>query len=331
MLLVVHLAFGSANIWHGLARTNLLLFALVLLVGIAQQIVRAERAAIMLSGEQAVTTGQSFTSMVVSHGIGDLLPLIPGGPLLRAVLLRRGTGLALSFAIGVFTVEGVLDTALPALGALYLLLVATLPHWLNLVFAAALTQAVVCVAAPVLLAVLVGRLCRRVTIPARLRSVVAIGECLAAGFRCIMTRGRHRMVSVAALTAAIGAMSMVQLQLALHAFALHTPAINLLVLLVVTQLMGSIPIKIPGSGSVAVAAVLPVLGLHGAGAAAYLLISRAIFANVGLLLAVVVIGWWTARGNRQALGIRAMFRAARRGDLESAAMTVTPSERPPSQ
>jgi hypothetical protein len=85
----------------------------------------------------------------------------------------------------------------------------------------------------------------------------------------------------------------------LRAFGLAASVNDLLLLLVLTLAAGSLPIKIPGAGTVATTAALAVAGIHGPGVAGFVLVSRVVFSSETAVLALALLGWWNVRRSHQ--------------------------------
>jgi len=85
---------------------------------------------------------------------------------------------------------------------------------------------------------------------------------------------------------------------------------DVILILVLTLAAGSIPVKLPGAGTIATTEILRVAGMHGSGLAGYVLASRAVFSSETFLLAVAPLGWWTVTGHCPSLGlssVRSLF------------------------
>jgi hypothetical protein len=304
------------------------LLALVVGLGIVDQVVRARRAQLMLSRDRPVPLQASYGAMVVGHGIGDLVPLVPGGPLLRSVLTERLTGIPIAFSTGVYMLEGILDGLGPALVISYLLLALALPAWIHLILLGALAQSVCLLLLPMLVVATAHRLpslCRERGILPRLAQ---FGCQITDGLQGLSSRGWRVALPVVCLSLLVTALAAVQMTLFLHAFGLTASFNDLFLLLVLNLTSGSIPIKIPGFGTLTAAAALPVAGIHGAGLAGYVLISRVVFSSETVALAAFVLSWWTVTRNRCFSGLGDMFHLSRGKEAPNAGRQLYPPATP---
>jgi hypothetical protein len=91
----------------------------------------------------------------------------------------------------------------------------------------------------------------------------------------------------------------VQLGVLLRAFALTTTVNNALLILVLMLAGNSIPVKIPGAGTLMLAGMLTLVGVHGPGLAGYVLVSRILSSTETPLMALIIIGWWSVLRSHQ--------------------------------
>jgi hypothetical protein len=285
-------AASSANIW-------LLLEAVG--VGALIQIVRAQRSRWLLGQWHPVSLSHSYAAMVVGHGIGDLVPIAPGGPVLRTVLTERLTGIPIAFSSGVYVLEGMLDVIAPALLIPYFLLMLPLPGWIHWVLIGVVVQATLLLALLVVLA-----LGSRVLPEGRLphfavSRLLRLSRQITEGLRAFTSGGPKRCLLIFGISMLLIVLTLGQLTLFLHAFALKGSVDGRLLLLVVMLSAGSIPIKIPALGTISAAAALPVAGITGPAVGGYLLTSQFVLSSESVVLAALVLGWWFARGIRHPL------------------------------
>lgn len=295
-VLVDHL-YGFHRLSTALDQAHIRFLAPVLLLGIADQLLRARRAQFLLSAEKAVSLSASYGAMVVGHGVGDMLPLVPGGLALRSVLTHRLGRVPVAFAAGAYMLEGLFDGLGPALLAAYLLLALAAPAWTRWVLLGALLQSALLLL-PILLRRLAPALHAGCARRPHLTSLLATTDRLTSGLRALTTRGWRSTVAIIAFSLAITAVAALQLALFLRAFSLHASARDMLLVLVLTMVSGSLPIKLPGFGTLTAVVVLPAAGVHGPGLAAYVLISRAVQTSQTPFLAACLLGWWAMTGNR---------------------------------
>jgi Lysylphosphatidylglycerol synthase TM region len=296
-------SFGLQQVAAEASRANLWPIVGAVALGAVIQVVRAQRTRYLLGQQRAVSLFHSFAAMVVGHGIGDLVPLAPGGPVLRSVLTQRLTRIPVAFSSGVFMVEGTLDVLAPAVLVPYLLFVVPLPTWARWVLVGVLMQATLLLAMLVVLAIR-----PRLRPGRRLRSLSAsrlmdLARQVTDGLRALSANGPRKSLMVAGLSLLVITLMAGQVALFLRAFALTVSANSLLLILVIMLSSGSIPIKIPAFGTITAAAVLPVAGIHGPNVGGYLVTSQFLLSSETIALALLVLGWWFVRGNRPVRGM----------------------------
>jgi hypothetical protein len=279
--------FGTAGTLAALGQAHLSVLLLVVAVGVVTQIVRAERARRMLTRRHALTFGESYGSMVIGHGIGDLIPLAPGGPALRCAVLERRAHVPVPFSAGAFVVEGVLDAVGLVFAAAGLLLVGwrLAPAGLLLPGAGVLAL-VVAVLVVTRLRIRPPRFTQR---PAFRRVLHDLGG----GLVVLRDAGRASLVTIFGLTLLATALSGLQVALYLFAFGLASSPRTVLLVVLLTLVGGILPVKFPGAGTLTATAVLAVAGLHGPGVSGYLLVSRALLSSQTTFLALLVLAWWS--------------------------------------
>jgi hypothetical protein len=300
--------YGVDPLVTTLLHANRAQLVLAVVIGAVIQLVRAQRSAVLLSGDHRVRLDDAYHGMVVGHGIGDLVPIAPCGVALRCFLTERLSRLSLSFSAGVFMLEGVLDGLGPALLTGCLLLTLNLPTWLRILLVATLAQALFLFSVP-FVAQILRRSSRLSLLPGWITRFIALGEDVADGLVSGLARGFGTILSVVGCSLLITALGAVQLVLFLSAFSLTTSLGGVLLILVLTLAAGSLPIKIPGSGTVATAAVLQVAGIHGAHVAGFVLMSRVVLSSETTLLACGTLAWWCATGKMHDLRVGAALQS----------------------
>jgi hypothetical protein len=292
-LTVLAASFGVSAVVNALSDVHRTSITCAVALGVLIQILRAQRARYLLVQKREITLGHSYGAMVVSHGIGDLLPLAPAGPLLRSALTHRFSRIPVAFSSGVFMLEGLLDGIGPALLVGYLLLALSLPLWVRMVCAGILAQLALAVAVPGL-AHLIRRFVPHRRGRSRWSALLRLGDQLAAGLGILLTRPgvAVRAIGFSLLITMAGAL---QAALFLQAFELESSLTHLCLLFILTMAAGSVPIKIPGFGTATTAAFMPAAGIHGAGVAGFILITRLVASAQAPLLAAGVVLWWAAR------------------------------------
>ncbi len=296
MFVISH--FGTRGTLSAIGQSNGQLLAVATAMGVYAQILRAQRARRLLLLRYPISLRQSYSSMVVGHGIGDLVPFAPSGPALRCLLTERAAQIPVAFSAGAFMVEGVLDGLGVALLSGYLLVALSLPAAERLILLSTLI--------PLLLLVgfLVvphanrfrgrGRHSAHMRWPAAERLFRELGS----GLTVLSGAGVGAVLRILALSLAVSVISGAQIALFLIAFGLHLSSASALLLIVLTLAAGSVPIKFPGSGTVTSTAALAISGLHGPGAAGYILVSRAVLSSQATVLALIVLTTWAVLRRR---------------------------------
>lgn len=288
--------FGAGPVIDAASDANIRWLFGAICLGALIQAVRAQRARYLLRHDRSVSFFQSYAAMVVGHGIGDLVPLAPGGPVLRSLLTQRLTGIPVAFSTGGYMVEGALDVISPAMLIPVPLLMMELPRWTDWVLVGLAIQAML---VPTLLIAFATRRWTRLWqwLPARfangLRHLTRQGT---DGLRAVASGGPRNCLLVTASSLLLLALTAGQLTLLLHAFALGGSATGLSLLLVAMLSAGSAPVKIPAFGTFTAAAALPLAGIRGPDIGGYLAVSQFLLSSQTVLLAAIVVGWWLARG-----------------------------------
>jgi len=291
-------AYGLGHTVAAARSANLDLLLEGIGLGVLVQIVRAQRSRWLLIQRRPISWLHSFSAMVVGHGIGDLVPMAPGGPVLRSVLTERLAGVPAVYSGGAYMVEGTLDIIAPALLIPLVLFLLPLPSWTHWVLVGVAGQAVL------LLALLIGlavwspsRYTSRLVSRLSPRLLTLAGQ-LVDGLRAVSAGGLRRCVLVCAASLLLLALTAGQLALFLQAFALSGSTGGLLLLLVVMLSAGSVPLKIPAFSTMSAAAALPVAGISGPAVGGYLLVSQFLLSSQTIMLALLVLGWWLLRRTR---------------------------------
>jgi uncharacterized protein (TIRG00374 family) len=302
------MVYGFAPLFSALLNASGPLLATAAGLGVVIQAVRAKRAAILLSSRREVRTSDTFNAMVVGHGIGNLVPIAPCGVALRCFLTERLSSVSIAYSAGVFMLEGVLDGLGPALLTGFLLLALQLPNWLRFLLIATLCQSLLSFTVPVV-AHAIRRSGKLSAMPGWIARFLALGGDVADGLESGLSRSMRSRFSIAGISLLITALCGLQLVLFLTAFGLTTSTSNVLLILVLTLVAGNLPINLPGSGTVATAAVLQVAGIHGAGVAGFVMMSRAVPSSESILLACGGLAWWGVTGRVHDLRVGAVLQS----------------------
>jgi hypothetical protein len=312
---IVMKVFGADGVVDALAQANIWLLAVVVLLGAVIQLVRAQRARLLLAADGAVSLPHTYGAMVLGHGLGDLLPLAPGGPLLRCFLTERLSRIPAAFSAGVFILEGMLDGLGPALLIGYLLLALAVPAWTRWALVAALLQSTLVLVFPVLTKLLPRYIHAPRLREGKLAGLLRLGHQVGDGLITILGRGPRAAGNALGLSLLVTLLNALQMALFLQAFGLGTSVKQLLLLLVLTLASGSLPIKIPGAGTLATTELMRVAGIHGAGVAGYVLVSRIVLSSETPFLALALLVWWSITGQWRRIGVHnlgALFRGQQR-------------------
>jgi hypothetical protein len=249
--------------------------------------------------------------MAVGTGLGSLLPFVPGGQLLRSILTERLAGVHIAFSTGVFLLEGMLDGLGPAILVGYLLAAVALSAWTRGLLIVVLVQAVISLLVPLLLRARRHRPFWERGSSGRLAKLFQLGHQVEQGVTVVLTRGRSVALSIVGLSLLVTALCTVQSALLLRAFGLGVSINGLLLISVLLITAGTLPVNVPGAGTVATAAALRAAGIHGAGVAGYVLISRLVFAGWAAVPALALVGWWGATGHWRTLGLGTLLSCLR--------------------
>jgi hypothetical protein len=303
---VLTMVYGLAPVLSALTHANRTRLAMAAGVSIVLLTVRAQRAALLLSRQHPVRVTDTYSAMVVGNGLGDLIPLVPCGVALRCFLTERLSGVAVAYAAGVFLLEGTLDGLGLALLSGLLVLTLHLPSWLRVLLLATLLQALVSLTVP-LVVHLLRRSRRRSVLPRWMARLSAWGGEVGEGLVSALLRGRGGLLSVVGFSLLITTLSGLQLVLFLSAFGLSTSPGTVLLILVLTLAAGNLPLNLPGSGTLSTAAALQVVGIHGAGVAGFVLMSRVVPSGEVTLMACSTLVWWGVTGRVRDLRVGAAF------------------------
>lgn len=278
------------------ADISLLLWALVM--GVVIQVLRAQRVKTIVCSRYRISLEQSFGARVLSHSVTGIVPLGPGGIALEGLLLRRFAQVPIAFSTGVFTVCGVLDrgSIIPILALA--LLVMHLPEWIRLFLLGTLMQSTLSLLIPLLAAVTRSRLSRfaprsgwRTRI---IRTIVQVDDGLAA----VVAGSWRTGLPALALSFLIAAASLLRLALLLAAFGLRPAPGQVILLLLMVGLMGSMPVQIPGASAWATGKFLRFIHVLGPGAGAFVLLSSVVGMVEAPLLSLGMLVWWTLARSR---------------------------------
>lgn len=289
------LLFGTRSIVEALRGANYSFIALAFALGVFSQVLKAERAAVMLRQHRPIAFWQSFGTMVVGNGLGDIIPFGGTGLALRPVLTHRVAGIPIALSSSVFAAITAFDVVglLPFMG--YLILVVRLDEWQRLLIVGALGPMLLFLLLPVLAGPVRRRLQRanRDASKTGWRSGVArLGDDVANGLATVTTIGRWQAAGLVGISLLITVVTLIRLDLVLNAVTLDPGPSRLVYLGVLGALVSSIPLRVPGSGAWTTAKMLWLSGIAGPGSGGYVLLSRLLGSIETPLLALGVVLWW---------------------------------------
>ncbi|MGH2448662.1 MAG: flippase-like domain-containing protein [Chloroflexota bacterium] len=299
---VLLLNFGPEHIVAALNHANLALLALAWLLGAAIEAIKARRAQLMLSRSRPITFGQSFATMMVSYGAGHFVPVAPTGFALRTFLTQRVAGIPITFSTGVFLAGGILDSlgALPLLG--YLAAAGQLLRWERVLIAALVVQALVFLAlaasARLRHLILGSRVARDSGVVSRFWKIL---DSVASGVATMVEGGRRMISMIAVLSLISSALGVARLICLLAGFGLGGSMSQILLVMVLSGLVGSIPLQIPGGGTWAAGQIVRIAGIVGGGTGGYILISRVIANTESPIIGLALVVWWSIRHGKLTL------------------------------
>lgn len=290
--------YDPHSVLRAVARAHVSLLLWALPVSAFTQVLRAQRVAVITRPHYRISLEQTFGARVLSRGVTSIVPLGPAGIGLEGLLLRRLAQIPIGFASGVFVACAVLDhvSVIPLLALAFLGM--HLPEWIRLLLLGALVHSVLLLLVPLLAAVMRSRLGRMATAPTRTgrhrwrtRLLVTMRQ-VDDGLAAMVAGGWRVAVSAFALSFLIVAASLLRLALLLAAFELKPSPHQLVLLLLMGGLMGSMPVQLPGASTWATGKLLRIIHVLGPGAGAFVLLSSVIGIVEAPLLALGMLVWW---------------------------------------
>jgi uncharacterized protein (TIRG00374 family) len=304
--------FDPHAVVRALARADFSLIVAAVAVGAIIEVLRAQRAALMLRRRYPITLEQSFGAVVLSHAACRIVPIGPAGLGLQSLLTRRLASIPIVFSAGAFLACSILErlAAVPLL--IFVLLTAHIPDWFRYILLGALAQTVVSLLIP-LLAILtrfrLDRLRPRSRWGRKLRGAISDLE---NGLATIVAGGWRVVLSVIALSLAVAAGSVLRLTLLLAAFDLHASVHQIALLMVMGGLMGSMPVTVPGADAWATGRLLRLIHVIRPGAGGFVLLSSVIATVEAPLLAAGVLLWWALPHSKVSLRLGEIVALTRR-------------------
>jgi uncharacterized membrane protein YbhN (UPF0104 family) len=167
-----------------------------------------------------------------------------------------------------------------------------LPGWLRLLLLGTLIQSAFFLLVPLIATITrsrLGRYAPRSGWGRKLRAALADVE---HGLATLVAGGWRLALSAIALSFLITAGSILRLSLLLGAFELSASPHQLMLLLVMSGLMGSLPVTLPGAEAWATGKLLRLVRVLGPGAGGFVLLSNVIAVLETPLLAAGILLWW---------------------------------------
>jgi len=272
-----------ANIWYVLCAVAL---------GVVIEVVRAQRGAIMLRREYPVSLEQSFGALVLSHAGCRVVPIGPVGFGLQSLLTRRLANIPMPYSMGVFLAGSILERAsvLPLIA--FVLFGMRLPAWVDLILAGTLLQNILSLVVPCVAALSQHRLGHIAPRSRWGRRVHGVITDLEDGLATMVAGGWRIAVPALCLSFLSTACGLLRLALLLRAFALTVSPHQIALLMVMGGLVGSMPVRVPGSDAWATGKLLRLVRLVGPGLGGFVLLSSVIATVEYPLLAAGVLLWW---------------------------------------
>lgn len=304
-------SFDLHAVWRTLEGVDPTFLVLALAVGVALQVLRAQRAALLLRQKHQISLEQCFGAQVLSHAVQNIVPIGPGGYGLQGALARRLAGVPIPFAAGVFVSCGLLENLSVLPLVLTALLTMHLPEWLRLVLVCATVRSSL-----ILLVPLIAALTRH-----RLRGLKprsgwgrGLGRAMAEvedGLATVVAGGWRSTLAVLGLSCLITAGCMLRLSLFVSAVDLRATPHQLALLLAMGGLMQSVPAAGPGANAWATSKLARLVHVAGAGAAGFGVLTGLLTAVESPVLAASILFWWALPHSRVRLRLAELISLAR--------------------
>jgi uncharacterized membrane protein YbhN (UPF0104 family) len=178
------------------------------------------------------------------------------------------------------------------------LLAMHLPGWMRLLLLGALLHSVLSLVLPLLAAATRSRLGRLAPRPGWRQKLLGTIRQAEDGLAVIVSGGWRIAVSAAALSLLLAAMSLLRLALLLGAFELNPSPHQLVLLVLLGGMLGSVPIQLPGASAWATGKLLRLIHVLGPGASAFVLVSSVMGVVETPLLALGLLLWWALPHSR---------------------------------
>jgi uncharacterized protein (TIRG00374 family) len=290
---VLFTMFDPRAVARAVARADAALVLLAMAVGAMIEIVRAQRAALMLRREHRITLEQSFGAVVLSHAACRIIPIGPAGFGLQSLLARRLANIPMPFSAGVFIACSILErmTAIPVIA--FVLLAVHIPDWVRFLLLGTLAHTVLLLCLPLIAALTrhrVGKLTPRSRWGRRIHGAISDVE---SGLATIVAGGWRIALPAIGLSFLITAGSVLRLTALLAAFKLNASTHQVALLMVMGGLVGSMPVTIPGADAWATSKFLRLVHLLRPGAGGFVLLSSVIATIEAPLLAAGMLLWWS--------------------------------------
>lgn len=294
--------FDRNAVVRTVARANISLILSAVMLGAVVELLRAQRAAIVLRRQHPISLEKAFGAQVLSHATGCLFPLGPAGFGVQSLLTFRLASVPMAFSAGVLLACSVLDrvAVLPLIALVYWTL--QLPGWARLLLLGMLIHSVLSLLVPFVALTARTPLSRFTPSSGWGKKIHGAITGVETGLTSVMTGGWVIALPSMALSVLIVAGTFLRLTVLLRAFGLGASPHQVALLVVMGGLVGSMPVKLPGTDAWATGKLLGLTRLIGPGAGGFVLVSSVIALMEAPLLAAAVLVWWALPRSAVSLG-----------------------------
>jgi hypothetical protein len=284
--------FDPRAVVQAVERADVSLLILAMALGAVIEVLRAQRAALLLRREHQITLEQSFGAQVLSRAASRLIPIGPACFGLQSLLTRRLANIPMPFSMGVFLACSVMDrfTTLPLIA--FVLFAVHLPEWVKLILLGTLLQNLLSLLGPLIAAVMRRRVGQFAPHSSWGKKIIGVVADVGNGLAAIVAGGWRVALPAIALSFLITVGGILRLSLLLGAFELGASMHQLALLMLMGGLVGSMPVKLPGADVWATGKLLRLAHVIGPGAGGFVLLSGVIATVESPLLAAGVLLWW---------------------------------------
>jgi uncharacterized protein (TIRG00374 family) len=284
--------FDLRAVVGALERTNIWLVLWAVLLGALIEVLRAQRDALMLRREHRISLERCFGARVLSHGVTRIVPIGPACFALQGLLTRRLSGIPTPYSTGVFVAGSILErlAVMPLIA--FVLWSMHLPGWVRLILLGMLVQNALSLLVPLAATVIRYPLSRHTPRSRWHRKVHGAITDIQNGLSVVVAGGWRVTLPALSLSFLISAGSFLRLAILLDAFDLDASAQQIALLLLMCGLVGSMPVRVPGSDAWATGKLLRLVKLGGAGAGGFVLLYSVLTMVEMPLFAAAILVWW---------------------------------------